>query len=255
LSYTIAFAGKGGTGKTTLCGLLINSFCREGKGPVLAVDADANSNLNEVLGVEAPVTLGNLREEIKSAGVNEQMPVSMTKQAYLEVKFSHAIIEEQNYDLLVMGRTQGAGCYCFVNGLLTAHLQRYANNYRYVIVDNEAGMEHLSRGVLPQVDLLLIISDCSRRGVQAAGRIRELTGELGMKPGRIRFIINRAPPGELSPGIQEETIRQKLMLAGVVPQDDMISRYDREGIPTAHLPPESEARRALTNIFSEALQL
>ncbi len=148
MGHVIAVSGKGGVGKTTLCGLLIQYLCESGKRPVLAVDADANANLNEVLGVEPEVTLGELREEIERAGIDPryQIPSGMTKQAYLEMRLSDAIAEEDDYDLMVMGRTQGQGCYCFVNGLVQTQVQKLQSHYPYIVVDNEAGMEHISRG-------------------------------------------------------------------------------------------------------------
>ena len=180
MGHIIAVAGKGGVGKTTLTGLLIQYLCESGKKPVLAVDADANANLNEVLGVGIECTLGELREEIERAGVDSryQIPVGMTKQAYLEARLSDAITEEDDYDLMVMGRTQGQGCYCFVNGLVQTQIQKLQSNYPYVVVDNEAGMEHISRGLIPTMEIAILVSDCSRRGVQAAGRIAALMKEL-----------------------------------------------------------------------------
>ena len=179
MGHVIAVSGKGGVGKTTLCGLLIQYLCESGKRPVLAVDADANANLNEVLGVEPEVTLGELREEIERAGIDPryQIPSGMTKQAYLEMRLSDAIAEEDDYDLMVMGRTQGQGCYCFVNGLVQTQVQKLQSHYPYIVVDNEAGMEHISRGILPMMEVAILVSDCSRRGVQAAGRIAKLVEE------------------------------------------------------------------------------
>lgn len=184
MGHVIAVSGKGGVGKTTLCGLLIQYLGDTGKGPVLAVDADANSNLNEVLGVTSEVTLGELREEIERAGVDDRykIPSGMTKQAYLEMRLTDAIAEEDKYDLMVMGRTQGQGCYCFVNGLVQNQVQKLQNHYPYVVIDNEAGMEHISRGVIPMMETAILVSDCSRRGVQAAGRIAELMKELILNP-------------------------------------------------------------------------
>lgn len=140
MGHVIAVAGKGGVGKTTLCGLLIQYLCESGKKPVLAVDADANSNLNEVLGVETEITLGELREEIERAGIDSryQIPAGVTKQDYLEMRLADAITEEDDYDLMVMGRTQGQGCYCFVNGLVQTQIQRLQSHYPYIVVDNEA---------------------------------------------------------------------------------------------------------------------
>ena len=176
MSVTIAVAGKGGVGKTTLCGLLIQYLCETGRRPVLAVDADANSNLNEVLGVEVDMTLGEIREEVARAETSKENPIpaSMSKSDYMEIMFNRCLVEDDDFDMLVMGRTQGKGCYCFVNGLLQTQLQKLTPNYPYVVVDNEAGMEHISRGILPKVNILLLVSDCSRRGVQAVGRIAAL---------------------------------------------------------------------------------
>ena len=148
-THIIAVAGKGGVGKTTTCGMLIDYLCKAGKGPLLVVDADANSNLNEVLGVEVETTLGDIREEMAQAEKNGTVPPSMTKADYAEMKFSSALVEEDDYDMLVMGRTQGKGCYCFVNGVLKTQIDKYVGNYKYMVIDNEAGLEHISRGTLP----------------------------------------------------------------------------------------------------------
>ena len=161
MAHVIAVAGKGGVGKTTLCGMLIQYLCEKGKGPILAVDADANSNLNEVLGVEVETTLGDVREEIARAELASENPIpaGMSKADYAERRFEDALVEDDDFDLLVMGRTQGKGCYCFVNGLLQTQLAKYQNNYPYIVVDNEAGMEHISRGVLPSMQTAILVSD------------------------------------------------------------------------------------------------
>ena len=177
-THTIAVAGKGGVGKTTTCGMIIDYLCKQKKGPILVVDADANSNLNEVLGVEVDTTLGDIREDMARAEQKGTVPSNMTKADYAEMMFGNALIEEDDFDMLVMGRTQGKGCYCFVNGVLKTQIDKYAGNYRYMVIDNEAGLEHISRGTLPHVDTMLLISDCSRRGVQAVGRIAEMIREL-----------------------------------------------------------------------------
>ena len=144
-THIIAVAGKGGVGKTTTCGMIIDYLCKQKKGPILVVDADANSNLNEVLGVEVETTLGDIREEMAHAEQTGTVPANMTKADYAEMKFNSALIEEDDYDMLVMGRTQGKGCYCFVNGVLKTQIDKYVGNYRYMVVDNEAGLEHISR--------------------------------------------------------------------------------------------------------------
>ena len=155
MGHIIAVSGKGGVGKTTLCGLFIQYLCDTGKKPVLAVDADANSNLNEVLGVEPGITLGELREEIERAGADPKykIPAGITKAEYLESRMMDAVAEEDDYDLMVMGRSQGQGCYCFVNGLVQTQVQKLQSHYPYIVVDNEAGMEHISRGILPAMEV------------------------------------------------------------------------------------------------------
>ncbi len=255
MAYTIAVAGKGGTGKTTLTGLLIDYLCKHGKGPILAVDADANSNLNEVLGVEVETTLGDIREDISNAELAAQNPIpaGMTKADYLEFMLNRAKVEEDDYDLLVMGRSQGRGCYCFVNGLLQTQLQRAAAQYKYLIVDNESGMEHISRGILPKVDVMLLVSDCSRRGVQAVGRIAELVREMDLNPKIMKLIINRAPDGRVSDGTMEEIQRQGLDLLGVVPQDNLVYEFDCDGKPTVSLPADSAARTAFESFIGQML--
>ena len=253
MGHVIAVAGKGGVGKTTLCGLLIQYLCESGKKPVLAVDADANSNLNEVLGVETEITLGELREEIERAGIDSryQIPAGVTKQDYLEMRLADAITEEDDYDLMVMGRTQGQGCYCFVNGLVQTQIQRLQSHYPYIVVDNEAGMEHISRGILPTMQTAILVSDCSRRGVQAAGRIARLVEELNFKPQKMGLIVNRAPEGRLDAGTMEEIEKQNLNLLGVVPHDDMVYRFDCDGKPTIQLPADSPVRAALKGIVGK----
>ena len=241
---TIAVAGKGGVGKTTTCGMIIDYLCCQKKGPILVVDADANSNLNEVLGVEADVTLGQIREEMAHAEQTGSIPAGMTKADYAEMQFNNALIEEDDFDMLVMGRTQGQGCYCFVNGLVQTQIQRLQANYPYLVVDNEAGMEHISRGLLPTMDVAILVSDCSRRGVQAAGRIAALMQELNFKPKQMGLIVNRAPDGTM-----DEIQKQGLHLFGVVPQCDEVYRYDCDGKPTVQLPEDSPVRTALVQIL------
>ena len=250
MAHVIAVAGKGGVGKTTLTGLIIQYLGEKGKGPILAVDADANSNLNEVLGVKVDATLGDVREEVARSEMakDNPIPAGMTKADYMEFKFDDALVEDDDFDLLVMGRTQGKGCYCFVNGLLQAQLQRLEKNYPYIIVDNEAGMEHISRGVLPSMQTAILVSDCSRRGVQAVGRIAKLIEECDMHPRQIGLIINRAPGGVLNEGTKQEIENQGLHLLGVVPQDETVFDYDCEGKPTINLPEDSPVKKAIREI-------
>lgn len=243
----IAVAGKGGTGKTTVCGLIINHLVKAGKIPLLAVDADPNSNLNEVLGIDVEMTLGDIRDNM----LKSETTAGMSKQEYAEYMFSSALSEGDHFDMLVMGRTQGQGCYCFVNGVLKSQIEKYLGGYRYMIVDNEAGLEHISRGILPRMDILLLISDCSRRGIQAVGRIAQMIGELKLNPGVVKLIVNRAPGGVADEGVLEEIKKQGLDLIGVLPQDELVYRYDCEGKPSSAVPEDSAVKRAMSDIISK----
>ena len=248
---TIAVAGKGGVGKTTTCGMLIDYLTKKSQAPLLVVDADANSNLNEVLGVEAEVTLGSIREEIAHSEIDGKIPDGMSKADYAEFKFEDALIEEKDFDMIVMGRTQGQGCYCFVNGLLKSQIDKYIKNYSYTVIDNEAGLEHISRGTLPHVDVMFLISDCSRRGIQAVARIRDMIDELKLNPGEIYLIVNRAPNGELSDGVKEEIEKHNLPLLGVLPHDDLVYEYDCDGKPTAYVPDTTPVKAKLFELMKE----
>ena len=247
--HTIAVAGKGGVGKTTTCGMIIDYLCKKHAGPVLVVDADANSNLNEVLGVEAEVSLGQIREEMAQAELKGTIPKGMTKAEYAEMKFNDALIEEDDFDMLIMGRTQGKGCYCYVNGVLKAQVDKYAKNYSYIVMDNEAGLEHVARGTLPHVDTMLLISDCSRRGVQAVARVAEMVKEMNLNPGQMGLIINRAPGGKLDDGVKVEIEKHNLQLFGVLPQDEAVYRCDCDGEPSAKLPENDPMKVALKGIM------
>ena len=243
--HTIAVAGKGGVGKTTTCGMIIDYLCNKKQGPVLVVDADANANLNEVLGVEVETSLGEIREEMAQAELRGTLPAGMTKADYADYKFSSAIIEEDDFDMLVMGRTQGKGCYCYVNGVLKTQVDKYAKNYSYIVMDNEAGLEHVARGTLPKVDTMLLISDCSRRGIQVAARVAEIVEEMQLNPGNMGLIVNRAPEGKLDAGVLEEIEKHGLKLLGVLPQDEGVYRCDCDGEPSAKLPDSNPVKAAV----------
>jgi CO dehydrogenase maturation factor len=248
LTFTIAVSGKGGTGKTTFAGMIIRFLLDKGKGPILAVDADSNSNLNEVLGVKVRSTIGEAREMMK-----KDIPTGMTKDIWFEYKIQEALTENKGFDLIAMGRPEGPGCYCAANTLARKCLDLLTGNYRYIVIDNEAGMEHFSRLTTRDVDLLFILSDSSRRSILTASRIRDLIHELDLRIVREVLVINRVQ-GELDQEILEELKRQNLQLAGFIPDDEQIYRYDLEGKPTFDLPVESMAVQAATRIFEEYIQ-
>ena len=251
MGKTIAVAGKGGTGKTSLTGLLINYLATEKSGKVIAVDADANANLNEVLGEKIDIPLGAIKEDVnRRERDGNSFPGGMTKAQYMKYRLSTAISEGDGYDLLVMGRSEGTGCYCYVNGILREQLDTISNSYDYLVIDNEAGMEHLSRGTSKSVDVLLLVSDCSRRSIQAVARIRDLALELKLKIGDLYLIVNKAPNGQLNDGIMEEINKYNLNLLGVVPMDDNIYEYDSNGKPLVDLPIDSPSKKTFHEILS-----
>ncbi|MDI6799752.1 MAG: AAA family ATPase [Actinomycetota bacterium] len=248
MAKTIAVAGKGGVGKTTISGLIIKYLLEKGLGPVLAVDADANSNLGEVLGVEAKTSIGGLREDV--AKNVELIPVGMPKDAFLELKIAEVLVEATGFDLLVMGRPEGPGCYCYVNNILRKYMEILAKSYRFVVMDNEAGMEHLSRRTTYEVDKLLLISDAAPRGIRAAANIKELAADLNLKVNEIHLIVNRAAAPELDPLLLEEIEGGDLELLGVIPTDMKLAELDLKKRPIFELGNDSPAYAALTDLLN-----
>jgi len=247
MSFQIALAGKGGTGKTTVATLVIRYLLERGRSPVLAVDADANANLNEMLGLEVVRAIGEAREEMKTS-----VPTGMTKEIFMEYKVQEALVESEGFDLIVMGRPEGAGCYCYANTLLSKYLEILLKNYRYVVTDNEAGLEHISRLTTRDVNLMLVVTDPTKRGILTAERIRDLTKELKLSIDELKVVVNRSP-GDIDPRLEEEIRRRDLDLAGVIPMDDQVAQFDIEGQPMFHLPPESPAVSALFAIMDQIL--
>jgi len=249
MPFSIALAGKGGTGKTTLAGLLIKYLIKKGKEPILAVDADSNANLNEVLGLNINDTLGNAREDMKKGNV----PSGMTKDIFMSMRMEEAIGESDGYDLIVMGQPEGAGCYCAANSLLAGFLERLTGNYKYLVIDNEAGMEHISRLTTRNVDVLLVISDTSRRGLQAAQRINTLAKELNIGVARSCLVVNQVK-GSLSDAAFNMIDKNGLEFVGWVPENDTFYDYDLNGRPTIEIPEENEAVQAAYEIFEKIVK-
>ena len=214
----IAMAGKGGVGKTTLSALLLKYLTEKGHTPVLAVDADSNANLNELLAMDVGLTIGEIRAELKS-----EMPPNMTRDQFMEMKVHQSLVESKGFDLMAMGQPDGPGCYCSANQYLAMTMDHLAGNYKYILVDNEAGMEHLSRMNMRSIDHLLVISDPSARGIMTAGRISELTGPLAMEVKHKCLIVNRVPEqasDEMLAKINETVTKSELPLGGLLPASD-----------------------------------
>lgn len=249
MGFSIAVAGKGGTGKTSLCGLTIRYLTEKKRGPVLAVDADANANLNDVLGVKVHATVGKLREtSLEAVKSTAPRPGGMSMEQMFDYQIQQALIEANGFDLLVMGRPEGAGCYCAANNIIRKYMDKLADTYPYTVMDNEAGLEHLSRRTTQDTDLLLIISDSSIRGVMTAGRIGGLVEELNLNVKRTVLIVNRTEraTNEDEP-LQQAIARQGVEFAGFVPADDLIFDFDLNGKPLIQLPADSSA---LTGYFA-----
>ncbi|HEC99166.1 MAG TPA: carbon monoxide dehydrogenase [Proteobacteria bacterium] len=247
-TFVIAMAGKGGTGKTTVAALLIRYLLNKNLVPVLVVDADANANLNELLGLKVERTLGQIRDEMKTA-----VPTGMTKETYIEYKMQEALIESRGFDLLVMGQPEGPGCYCAANNLLAKYLEILTKNYRTVIVDNEAGMEHLSRLNLREIDILISVSDPGPRGIMTARRIADLTTHLDVQVGKKVLIVNRTPDG-LDPMLREEISKSGLVLGGTIRQDTLLATYELKKRAFLDLPSESVAVQDAQAIFDALIK-
>jgi len=243
MSYSIALAGKGGTGKTTVAGMLVKYLVKKGRTPVLAVDADANANLNEVLGLGVEETLGDAREQMKTG-----TPSGMTKDIFMEMKLQQAVVEADGFDLIVMGRPEGAGCYCAANTLLTQCLERLIKNYASIVMDNEAGMEHMSRLTTNNFGALLVVSDPTRRGLQAAFRIVELANKLSLNIARKMVMVNRFREDQAR-GLEEALAEYQLDFVGTMPEDPELQALDLAGRPTSDLGPENPAVAAAWRIF------
>jgi CO dehydrogenase maturation factor len=249
MAYSIALAGKGGTGKTTVAGLLIKYLVKTEKTPILAVDADSNANLNEVCGLVVNDTLGNAREEMKKGIV----PSGMTKDVFMNMKLQQAIVEDDGFDLIVMGQPEGPGCYCAANTLLTGFLEKLTGNYPYIVMDNEAGLEHISRLTTSNVDILLIISDTSRRGLQAAFRINDLAKNLNIGVSKSYLIINQVKDAP-SDAILDFVKENGLEFAGTIPEDNDVYEYDLNGRPTIEIPEDNKAVKAAFEIFDKIIE-
>ncbi|MGC1454142.1 MAG: carbon monoxide dehydrogenase [Nitrospirota bacterium] len=254
MGFTIAVAGKGGTGKTSLCGLTIRYLKEKKRGAILAVDADANANLNDVLGVKVHATVGKLREtSLETIKSTAPRPGGMSMEQLFDYQIQQALVEATGFDLLVMGRPEGSGCYCAANNIIRKYMDKLADTYPFTVMDNEAGLEHLSRRTTQDTDLLLIISDSSVRGIMTAGRIGELVKELNLNVKRSVLIVNRAQQHEPDSALQKVIDQQGVEFAGFIPADELIFEYDLSGKPLIQLPDASEALTAFYKVLDKLI--
>ena len=250
MSFNIAVAGKGGSGKTSVASLVIRYLKKKGKGPILAIDADANANLGESLGLKVVQTVGLILDDFQRSKIN--IPPGMTKEAYLDYKLNEVIVESKGLDLITMGKGEGPECYCYPNVILRKFADSLAENYAYTVMDNEAGMEHLSRRTTQNVDVLLLVSNHSVKGIRAVARIKELVSNLRLVVKKQLAIINMAPSA-LDPLVKEELDRLGIELTAVIPEDEEVFRHDLEMKPLLDLPDTSKAVQAVDRLMDEII--
>ena len=247
MSIKIAVAGKGGCGKTSITALVIRNLLKNGKTPVLAVDADPNANLGESLGLKVGQTIGTILDGFQHDKIS--IPSGLTKESYLEIKLNETLVESKGLDLITMGRGQGPECYCYANTVLKKFIDGLSDSYKYVVMDNEAGMEHLSRKTTEDVDVLMLVSNHSVKGVRAIGRIIELTNELKLHVKKKVVVINIVPD-KLDPLVAEELQRLGLKADVIIPQDQSLYRQDLEQKPLVDMPDNSPAVRAVAKMMA-----
>lgn len=254
MTTTIALAGKGGTGKTTVAALLIRALLRRTSSPILAIDADPSTNLHLALGLPAPATVGDIREEMFETAQAGQLGVAISRHDYLAREVRLALEEGERVDLLAMGRPEGQGCYCAVNHLLRQVMDDLGRSYDYVVVDNEAGMEHISRRTTRDVDALLVVTDPTLRGVRAAETIARLAGDLEVNVQHTLLVVNRLagePPASLLHAIDN----LGLEVAALIPADERINELDSLGQPLVNLDGDAPAWRAVDTMTDRLLSL
>lgn len=250
MSINIAVAGKGGSGKTTVASLVVRYLKNRGLVPILAVDADPNANFGESLGLNPKRTVGSIIASFNEEKID--IPPGMTKEAYLEIRLNDALVETKGLDLVTMGRGEGPACYCYPNLLLRKFMDRLAGNYACVVMDNEAGMEHLSRRTTQNIDELLLVSNHSVKGVRTIARVKELVDELKLVVKRQSVIINMVANG-IDPLVQEELSRLGIEPAAIIPMDEKISESDLKLKPLPDLS-DSAAARAVDDLMTGLLQ-
>jgi CO dehydrogenase maturation factor len=250
MAYTIAVAGKGGTGKTTTAALMVRALHELGARSVLAVDADPNACLHESLGTQVERSVGEITEEMLQNA--ESNPGGMTKDAWIEYNIQMYVVEESEFDLLSMGRPEGSGCYCYANNLVKGCMSDLQESYEYVVMDNEAGLEHLSRRTTRNVDLLLMVADASVRGIRTAASLNQLADELKVAVGARFLIVNRAEE-PLDPALHTAIDQTGVPLLGTVPNDQGITRCDLEGCGVFSLPDDSPALCAVSRMLAHAI--
>jgi CO dehydrogenase maturation factor len=252
MTVTIAVAGKGGTGKTSFAALTIKYLLERGRTPVLAIDGDPSSNLNLTLGLPLEATIGQIREDARDQVSSGRFQSGVSKPDYFAYKVEECLVEGNGVDLLAMGRPEGPTCYCAANNMLRTAIDRLGNGYAYVVIDNEAGMEHISRQTTRNVDHLFVVTDPTMRGVAAAQHIVDLIHELGTRIGKSYLVVNRVT-GPLSESLMQAVARLGIPLAGTVPADPQVAEFDSIGRPLVELGHDSAVYQAVVHILQKTI--
>lgn len=245
----VAVAGKGGVGKTTFTALMLRQMIQQKKGiSILAVDADPNANLNEALGLAVTATISDLLEETKNP---KAVPTGMPKDVFVQYKLQQSLVESKDIDLLVMGGPQGPGCYCYPNDLLRKYLEDLGENYDFVAVDTEAGLEHISRRTIPHIDIMFVISDSSARGIRSAGRVHDLIRGLKAAVGEVYLVVTKTAPDSMET-LADEIAQTGLKVIGDIPLDPLVVTQDLAGKALYDLPDEAVSVQAVEQIVRRA---
>ena len=246
MGKVIAITGKGGTGKTAVTAMLIRHLNNsEKKFRILAIDADPDANLADALGAKVEKTVGDMREFMQDSRFTSSPDTD--KQALFEAKIFEILLEEDGYDLLVMGKPEGSGCYCYVNNLLRAIMDKTAKDYDLIVIDSPAGLEHFSRKIFPDLDDLIVVTDESRRGLTTGERIRDIAREMGLKYKDLYVVVNKITTGRRDKVIENAT-SLGLTVIGTIPYDESLAKFDLVGDPLMGLPDDSPAVQEITKV-------
>lgn len=252
MSYFIAITGKGGVGKTTLAGLLVSRLIARGSQPVLAVDADPNSCLDGALGVTVVKSIGRLREEAREES-KKGLAAGVSKQEMIELKIAESLVEAKDFDLIAMGRPEGPGCYCYANNVLKEAIGKIAAAYPYIVLDNEAGLENLSRRIVQKVDLLVMVADASKKGLETLVRLQSLAQEMEVRYSRLALVINRLRRTEMLPELQALQAKLGADFLVCIPDNEELAFQAEAGHPLSGLAAANPVVAKVDELLAQAL--
>ncbi|MEM2933904.1 MAG: AAA family ATPase [Methanocellales archaeon] len=245
MTRIIAVTGKGGTGKTAVSALLLRYLIKKNNARILAVDADADSNLPEALGANNGKTIGDVKEVFLRGRLD--LPPGVDKRVRFEGMVHEVLRENEKYDLIVMGRPEGPNCYCYTNDMLRAILDKIVNNYNYVVIDTAAGLEHFSRRLIQHIDILIVVTDTSKHGLTTAQRIKKIAEEVNIRINKMFILANKVDEGQAIT-IAQYAKHLSLEVIGAIPFDEVLLKYDHQGLPLLNLPDDSIAAKKVEAI-------